>query len=169
MDLRDTVDLRAKEREWRAERVIWSVFVVVLLLAAAGLFGGGPLSRAEVVSQDDGATYTLRYEDLNRRDHVTVMLIETHAPGTEGEELQVALSRELVRAITVRSSVPGADGGSLGAEGSTYSFKVEDWDAPLVVSFEYLPEELGATDGVVTVKAGAREAVQMPFRHFVFP
>jgi hypothetical protein len=45
-------DMPMQQRVWRFERVGWYVLVAIVLLALAGLFGNGPLSDAEVVSQD---------------------------------------------------------------------------------------------------------------------
>ncbi|HPO58399.1 MAG TPA: hypothetical protein PLV53_06100 [Anaerolineaceae bacterium] len=39
-------DMPFQEKEWTAERAGWIIGLLLLLAGLAGLFGGGPLSRA---------------------------------------------------------------------------------------------------------------------------
>uniref|UniRef100_A0A1I7YW47 CinA domain-containing protein n=1 Tax=Steinernema glaseri TaxID=37863 RepID=A0A1I7YW47_9BILA len=57
-------DMSMQQRVWRFERVGWYLLVIVVLLALAGLFGNGPLSDAEVVSQD--GRVKVEYQRLSR-------------------------------------------------------------------------------------------------------
>lgn len=57
-------DMPMQQRVWRFERVGWYVLVAIVLLALAGLFGNGPLSDAEVVSQD--GRVRVEYQRLSR-------------------------------------------------------------------------------------------------------
>lgn len=169
MHFRDTLDDEAKEREWKVDRIAWGLIALVVAASANGLLGDGPLARETVGREADGASYTLGYQDINRRDHMSTMTVAVDAPAAEGGTLQVALSPGLASALRVRSTVPDADGGGMGPEGAVYMFEVEDWSAPVRVTFEYMPDRLGRTSGEVAVTAGGGAPVRLPFAHYVLP
>src|SRR5919106_6001727 len=52
-------DLAYQQREWLVERVGWIVMLLLIVAAAAGIFGNGVLSRASV---SDGKQLRIEYE-----------------------------------------------------------------------------------------------------------
>lgn len=52
MDLQIEQDERFQRREWRAERVGWTVLTVFVLAGLVGLLGAGPLSSATAGERD---------------------------------------------------------------------------------------------------------------------
>lgn len=56
-------DVRYQELEWRIERIAWMLGALLLLAAAAGLFGSGPLSSTEAAAGPARLAYErfLRY------------------------------------------------------------------------------------------------------------
>src|SRR5688572_26460729 len=106
MHLRDTLDQKAKERDWRIERVLWGVIALIVLAAAVGYFGTGPAAKETTVRDVGDATYRLSYDDINRRDHVSVLRLEVAAPAAAGDELRVSFSDPLASALVIRSSMP---------------------------------------------------------------
>lgn len=168
MHLRDAVDPEAVRKQWRWERVGWALIALVVLAAALGLFGGGPLSDATVTAASGNATFEVAYEKWNRMNHVTLLVVRVHAPAASGEDLNVTFSREMAEITTIRSSSPSAEGG-VGPDGLLYGFPVDDWSAPVTVSFEYVPEKPGRVAPVATIEAGDLTPVRLGLPQFVYP
>ena len=168
MDLKDAIEPRPIEVQWRWERIGWALIALVVLAAALGLFGGGPLSRETLTVHDGNATFEVEYERFNRLNHVSVLVVRVTAPGAGGEDLNVTLNRDMAEDSTIRSSAPSAEG-ALSANGIVYSFPVEDWAQPLTVSFEYLPETAGYVMTVATIAAGDRSPVRIDLPQFIYP
>lgn len=80
-------DMPMQQRVWRFERVGWYVLVAIVLLALAGLFGNGPLSDAEVVSQD--GRVRVEYQRLSRSGTTDSLFITIQ--GIPGRPVEVQL------------------------------------------------------------------------------
>lgn len=166
--LRDAIEPDTIRTQWRWERIGWALIAVLVLAAAAGLFGGGPLSDETVTATSGNATFEVEYERWNRLNHVTLLVVRVHAPGATGEDLNVTFSREMAEITTIRSSSPSAEGG-VGPDGILYGFPVDDWSAPVTVSMEYIPEKVGRVAPVVTMQAGDGEPVRLRLPQFIYP
>lgn len=66
-------DLDFQRRWWRFERVVWTVFVIVLVCDLLGLFGRGWLAKAKRATPDH--TLTLDYERVERASTPSVMTL----------------------------------------------------------------------------------------------
>ena len=98
-------DLAAQEREWKAIRVGWVLFALLLLAGLAGLLGHGPLARAEARSEGGlEAEYArfARYRDPERlhlraragdRGELRLWIAGTTLEGIEIERLRPEPSR----------------------------------------------------------------------------
>jgi hypothetical protein len=76
-------DMAFQRRTWIAERIGWSLFGLVLVAAALGLFGTGPLAETEATSPD--GSVGLRYERFARTATETGMTAEIDAaPQVDG-------------------------------------------------------------------------------------
>lgn len=80
-------DMRMQQRVWRFERVGWYALVLVVLLGLAGLFGNGPLSDAQVMSED-GRVH-VEYQRLSRSGTTDNLRITVR--GTAGEPVMLLL------------------------------------------------------------------------------
>lgn len=153
-------DMRMQQRVWRFERVGWYVLVVIVLLALAGLFGNGPLSDAQVVS-DDGRVQ-VEYQRLSRSgttDNLRIMV-----RGKPGEPVVVVLGGSLLREASIETMQPEpqvsrSHGQSLQLQLGTS----EDGVATLYLTLR--SEYVGRLEGVV--RAGPRSAVH--FATFLYP
>jgi hypothetical protein len=91
-----------QKRVWRFERVGWYVLVIIVLLALAGLFGNGPLSDAEVVSQD--GRLKVEYQRLSRSGTTDNLFITIQ--GSPGQPVMVELEGSLLREASIETMQP---------------------------------------------------------------
>lgn len=168
MHLRDSMDMQAKRREWRLERLGWAIIALVIVLGMAGVFGEGPLAKRRAESTQAGAAFAADYERLNRMDHVSLLVVHVEAPGATGDELNLSFDPGTSSAWTIRSSSPSADG-ALDGNGIVYSFPVEDWSRPISIGFEYVPESFGPLTTTLTITAGDLPPATLTLDQFVYP
>ncbi|MGE1527086.1 hypothetical protein ACUDA6_13765 [Pseudomonas ceruminis] len=90
-------DMPMQQRVWRFERAGWYVLVTVVLLALACLFGNGPLSDAEVVSQD--GRVRVEYQRLSRSGTTDNLFITVQ--GIPGQPVEVQLEGSLLREASI--------------------------------------------------------------------
>ncbi|MBV4491224.1 hypothetical protein [Pseudomonas oryzicola] len=153
-------DMRMQQRVWRFERVGWYALVVIVLLALAGLFGNGPLSDAQVAS-DDGRVQ-VDYQRLSRSGTTDNLRITVR--GTPGEAVQVVLGGNLLREASIETMQPEpqvsrSHGKSLLLQLGTS----QDGVATLYLTLR--SEHVGRLEGVV--RAGQSSAVH--FATFLYP
>ncbi|MGS7251020.1 hypothetical protein HG549_11315 [Pseudomonas sp. SK] len=153
-------DMRMQQRVWRFERVGWYMLVVIVLLALAGLFGNGPLSDAQVAS-DDGRV-RVDYQRLSRSGTTDNLRITVR--GTPGEPVQVVLGGSLLREASIETMQPQpqlsrSHGQSLLLQLGTS----HDGMATLYLTLR--SEHVGRLEGVV--RAGQDSTVQ--FATFLYP
>ena len=95
-------DMRMQQRVWRFERVGWYALVLVVLLGLAGVFGNGPLSNAQVTSED-GRVH-VEYQRLSRSGTTDNLRITVR--GTAGEPVMLLLGGTLLREASIETLQP---------------------------------------------------------------
>ncbi|WP_082056546.1 hypothetical protein [Pseudomonas sp. 10-1B] len=149
-----------QQRVWRFERVGWYVLVVIVLLALAGLFGNGPLSDAEVVSQD--GRVKVEYQRLSRSGTTDSLFITVQGP--PGQPVMVELEGTLLRQASIETLQPEplvsmSHGPALLLQLGTSN----DGMATLYLTLR--SEHVGILEGIV--RAGSNSAVH--FSTFLYP
>ena len=150
---------RFGEREATAERVGWLVMVLVLVAAALGLFGNGPISHRRSSSDD----LTVRYQRFARSQGNTSVEVEARAAGSAGT-VDVWMAEDFLDAYDVETVQPPPRSTSTRAGGVVFSFATEG-GAAVKVTFTLQPEDVGRQHGAVAVGDG-RPAT---FTQFVYP
>lgn len=97
LEIDEAIDLHITG--WIAQRIGWGLMLVVLVLAALGLFGDGILSREQLVRGDTALTF----ERYARRGSDTELQVTT--PVVDGR-LCIVLSSEFTRAFEIRQITP---------------------------------------------------------------
>jgi hypothetical protein len=155
-------DLDVQRREWRAEHVGWVVILLILVAAVAGLFGDGPLSRAEAASAD-GALHA-RYDRMERHGAPASITVEVRRAAMPGERFRLAVGQRFLGTV----SLDGIDPAPARAFGDTswavYEFERPPRDDARIV-FRFEPRELWTTDVAFALESRA----PLRFRQFVFP
>lgn len=95
----------AQERVWVASRVAWTIMALVLLLAAAGLFGDGPLAHRRATAPDD--SFSVQYERFQRRDATTQMILRAAGRDADGA-VRICLERGFTTDWRVVRTLPAA-------------------------------------------------------------
>lgn len=167
--LQESLDNRFLGRQRVVQRAAWVLMLLVILAALAGFLGTSPLATELVEVEQDGARYELEKPRFTRYQHAERMHLRVEAPAAHGEELKVSFSADFVANNAVTGVTPDADGGGADADGSYYSFKVEDWSAPILLSFAYEPRKAFHAPGDVTVTAGESASARLAADQFVYP
>ena len=149
-----------QQRVWRFERVGWYVLVLIVLLAVAGLFGNGPLSDAEVMSQD--GRLKVEYQRLSRSGTTDNLFITVQ--GIPGQPVTVELEGSLLRKASIETIQPEpqmsmSHGPALLLQLGTS----KDGRATLYLTLR--SEHVGTLEGIV--RAGPQSAVN--FSTFLYP
>ena len=149
-----------QQRVWRFERVGWYVLVAIVLLALAGLFGNGPLSDAEVVSQD--GRVRVEYQRLSRSGTTDNLFITVQ--GIPDQPVEVQLEGSLLRDASIETLQPEPQRSM--SHGQAMLFQLgtkQDGVATLYLTLR--SEHVGTLEG--RVRAGPESAVH--FSTFLYP
>ena len=68
-------NLDFQRKWWRFENVVWVLFTLIIVLDLAGLFGRGPIAKAERRSAD--GTIDVKYERIERTDSPSILTISS--------------------------------------------------------------------------------------------
>lgn len=154
-DLEVAQNLELQQRGWVIQRVGWAVMALVLAAAAAGLFGGGPLSRAEA----QAGALRVEYPRFARREAVTTLKV--HLPPAREGEAHLWLERAYLEKLRIARIEPPPARVLAGAQRITYAFAAEG-GAAVSIHLQFI--DSGALAGTLGSGAAA-----LAVRHFVYP
>lgn len=132
-------DLEFQQRWWRFERVIWSIFVLILLADLSGILGRGPLAKAERHSSD--GSLNVKYERVQRENTASMLTILPGQGAVQGDKLQLFVSDALLKQLGTQRVIPQPQTSAVGHGGVTYTFAATQ--LPMTVQMELKPAELG--------------------------
>ena len=168
-ELSSEFDARFNRWEWRLQRVGWVVIALAMVLAVAGLFGGGFLSQATARHQGEGYEIVLEYPRFGRAESNLAMDLEVIAPGREASQVEARLSGEFVEKTTITAISPEPESQSVDGDAIVFTWEVEDWSEPLVVRFEYEGRDWRVISGRFDLAAGDDSLGSLTFDQFLFP
>jgi len=151
-----------------AQRVGWLVIAAVLFAAIAGIFGGGPISRADTSVESDGARIELEYPRFGRSRSPQELRLRIDAPNATGDTLTVAFSQSFASSTNITGTSPPDGNGELTPE-SSLTWPVSDWSRPVEISINFEPRVNWRSEGSLTVTIGGLPAQQIAFTQFYFP
>jgi hypothetical protein len=121
-------DMRFQRRSWIAERIGWSVLVILALIGLSGAFGTGPLSWQKTSS----GSLSVEYERFQRATRLARFAFE--AKGQTAPELRLHLSRAFQNDFQVADIQPRPTRSAAGPDGIDLSFAAENTsDARIVI------------------------------------
>lgn len=162
-ELQIDADLAFQARTWRAQRVGWGIFAVLIIGGLSGLFGSGPLSRSSVGSPGDG--FAADYDRLARAHASTTLVMHIDRRLSRNDEIGLVLSGDAVRAIEFESTTPPADGASLNPAGAVLRFRTDRQPGELMVVLHAKPRQMGALTSRIGVQGGPVHEI----RQWVYP
>src|SRR5262245_60996055 len=141
-------DHRFHRNEWRIQRIGWVLVALFLALAAAGLFGNGPLSRAHA----DNRAGRLEYQRFTRYG-LSTDLVVTPAAGPHDDVIRVEISSDYLEAFRVEHVTPEPVAVRLAGPNIVYEFASGAPGAS--ISFHINPQRLWRRSATITIDGGA--------------
>jgi hypothetical protein len=161
MSLQLEQDLRFQRVSWRIQRVAWVVVVLLLLAAAAGLLGSGPLSTAVTAVPD---RFDVTYQRFSRYQTPETLTLNFWPAVTASGEAAVWFDREYLERTRVGPITPRPTRVEAADQRVRYVFQVNQPGRPLGVTFSLQLQRVG----LVRARMGVDDAVR-DFWQFVYP
>jgi hypothetical protein len=139
--------LRFHHTEWWIQRVGWVLVALFLGLAAAGLFGGGPLSHARA----QAATGRIEYERFVRNGSPAELVITSAGGGARGVS-SIEISADYLEAFRVERVTPEPK--TVRRVGGQLVYEFASSSAGAVISFQVDPQQLWRHRAVVRIDNG---------------
>src|ERR1700733_8841371 len=140
-------DLEFQRKWWRFENLAWILFTLIIVLDIAGLFGRGPIARAESRSAD--GTIDVKYERIERTDSPSILTIEFGPSAIQDGKIKLYISESLVKGLGTQRVVPAPTETSIGDGGLTYTFPASK--PPASVDLALQPSGPGIYDFTINV------------------
>lgn len=140
-------DLEFQRKWWRFENAAWLIFTLAIVLDLSGLFGRGPLAKAERRSED--GTIDLKYERIERTASPSIMTIRFGPSAIHDGKIRLYISDSLVKPLGAQRVIPAPQDSLVGDGGLTYTFPASK--PPASVDLELQPPGPGVFDFTVGV------------------
>jgi hypothetical protein len=144
-------NLDFQRKWWRFENVVWILFTLIIVLDLAGLFGRGPIAKAERRSAD--GTIDVKYERIERTDSPSILSIEFGPSAIQDGKIHLYVSESLVRGLGTQRVVPAPVETQIGNGGLTYTFPASRVPASVDLALE--PAGPGLYDFTIGVVGAA--------------
>lgn len=152
-----------QRREWRVQRIGWTVWACVIGAGLIGLLGPGPLSQREVTSAD--GRLRVAYDRFAHRHH-SIHFEATMQPADETQDrLRLFLSQPLLDRIEVQRIEPEPVSRELTSDGAWYEFRCAPGVPTAKVVFHYECDAVGSGQGEMRL-AGSEPVF---IEQFVYP
>lgn len=119
-DIAVGADLDFQRRWWHGERVIWIIFVALLLVDVLGGFGRGPLANAHLRAQD--GSMEVDFEHIQRFGTPSVMNIRFGPAAVHDGQVRLWVSESLIKSLGNQRVVPQPATSVLSEQGILYTF-----------------------------------------------
>lgn len=144
-------DLEFQRTWWRMERVVWIVFLLLLIFDLLGGLGRGWLANAQRTTAD-GALH-LTYERIERAGTPSIMTLHFGPGAIHDGHIQVFVSDSVIRPLGAQRVSPQPLASTLSREGITYTFSASD--GPTVAEIALQPSFPGSHSFRMTLLGGA--------------
>lgn len=143
-DLELPQDARFQRRSWAIERAAWVGYALLLLAAALGVFGSGPLSSIHIREPNDALRVDT--ERFARLDADLTLRIEAlvHSGSTTAT---LAFDEKYIRDMHVESVVPEPAEVQMYDGRCYYTFAITEPQYPTRVIFRLKPDRAGIVSG----------------------
>jgi hypothetical protein len=144
-------DLEFQRKWWRFENAAWVFFTLIIVLDIAGLFGRGPIAKAERRATD--GTIDVKYERIERSDSPSIITIQFAQSAIRAGQIRLCVSNSLVKELGTQRVIPAPQNTVVGDDGLTYTFPASR--PPAMVQLVLEPAGPGLFDFTIGV-AGAQ-------------
>lgn len=154
-------DLDFQRRWWRFEKLVWTVFLIVIVCDLAGLFGRGWLAKAEASTPD--RALIVDYERIERANTPSTMTLRFGPAAIRHGQVQFHVSDAVMRDLGAQRIAPQPSTSTPGQGGISYVIPVTA--APAAVQIQLQP----AAPGRYTFKIQLADAAPITRRVLVLP
>lgn len=141
-DLAVGEDLEFQRRWWRFEHVVWWIFLIIIILDLAGIFGRGPLAKAHDRTAD--SAMNLQYERFERFETPSILTIHFGSNAVRDGVIQLWVSDSVVKSLGNQRIIPQPQSSVLADQGILYTFPAGN--NPNSVEFALEPTKPGIED-----------------------
>jgi len=161
-DLELDQDLVFEGRQWKFQRVGWSLMALAIVAALLGVFGSGPLSSA---TAGNGEFVSVHYERFIRHTGEGDLTIAVAANQARAGEVELRVDASWLGAVQILGISPEPAGFRAGDGSHVYVFTVDEPSEPFAVSIRYTPREMGRIRSGFAVNDGP----VVSFTQFSYP
>jgi hypothetical protein len=154
-------DLEFQRKWWRFENIVWILFTLIIVADIAGLFGRGPIAKAERRAAD--GTIDVRYERIERTDSPSIVSIGFGPSAIHDGKIKLFISESLVKGLGTQRVVPAPSDTTIGDGGLTYTFPASK--PPATVDLALQP----SGPGIYHFTIGVANAQPIQAKVFVVP
>jgi hypothetical protein len=127
-------DLDFQRKWWRFENAAWVVFTLIIVLDLAGLFGRGPIAKAERRSAD--GTIDVKYERIERTNSPSILTVQFAQSAIHDGKIKLYVSQSLVKELGTQRVIPAPLDTVVGDAGLTYTFSASKPPASVDLALE---------------------------------
>src|ERR1700735_1229789 len=113
-------NLDFQRKWWRFENAAWVIFALIIALDLAGLFGRGPIAKAERRSAD--GAIDVKYERIERTDSPSILTVQFAQSAIQNGKIHLYVSSSLVKQLGTQRVIPAPQDTVVGEGGLTYTF-----------------------------------------------
>ena len=146
---------------WRVQRVGWVGMLLILLGAALGLFGHGPLADGQVQAE----SLTVDYDRFARHGATSSLDAQIEPQALRADTLTLWLTRSYLERAELESVVPEPERVADRGDVVVFTFLTADRSRPMRVTFNLRPDEYGSEHA----RAGIDGGESVSFRQFIYP
>jgi hypothetical protein len=148
-------DLEFQRKWWRFENAAWVFFTLIIVLDLAGLFGRGPIAKAERHAAD--GTIDVKYERIERTSSPSIFTIQFGRSAIHDGKIKLYVSNSFVKELGAQRVIPAPQETLVGDGGLTYTFLASRPPATVDLALEpagpgYFPFTIGVA-GAQPVRA----------------
>jgi hypothetical protein len=127
-------NLDFQRKWWQFENAIWILFTIIIVCDLAGLFGRGPLAKAEKQAAD--GSIHVQYERIERTDSPSILTVRFAPSAIHDGKVTLYVSNSLVKEIGTQRVIPAPQSTVVGDGGLTYTFPASHVPASVDLALE---------------------------------
>ena len=140
-------DLDFQRKWWRFENCVWIIFFLIIVLDICGVFGRGPVAKAERRAAD--GTIDVKYERIERTESPSILTIRFGQSAIVDGKIKLYISESLVNGLGTQRVIPAPLESEVGKGGLTYTFLASK--PPAAVDLAMQPSGPGLYDFTIGV------------------
>lgn len=158
MDLEIRQHKQTQQREWRLERVGWTLIALFVLAGLLGLLGPGPLSWA--TTRSDGGLVEVEYQRFTHWIADDTVDIHVGSDAVQGDTFEVTLTGDWVEAADLNGITPEPSEQMSTPQGLVLQIPVQD-PADAHVGLSFRATSFGRLHATVTVGSESAQFSQL--------